>query len=131
MGTYTSPIRAVPGNPLAGVLRANARAARNATGRPVAGPQGPAGATGEDGATGAPGTTVAVNKLVTALDGTFTWTFATPYAAAPVVTATAEHATLNVLVTLTAVTATDATGIAWDVVGGVAAGSVTVALMAV
>jgi hypothetical protein len=61
----------------------------------------------------------------------FTWTFATPYATAPVVTATAESATLNVVVTLTSVSTTAATGVAWDVVGATAVAGVTVALMAV
>ena len=134
MGVRTSATRTVPGNPLAGMLRANARAARNATGRPVAGPmgpEGPEGSAGGTGATGASGTTVAAQRLVSAVDGSFTWTFATPYVVPPVVTATAEHAALHVLVTLTTVTTTAATGTLWNVVGAAAAGGVSVALMAV
>jgi hypothetical protein len=118
MGKRTSAKYTVPGSPLAGVLRQQARAARQTTYRSAAAPvvtAGAAGATGEAGATGpvgpagatgpaGPGPTATV--LTTNATGDVTWTFPTPFAAPPVVVATGVAVATAVTVTVAAVSAT-------------------------
>lgn len=142
MGSRTSPARSIPGNPLAGVLRATARQARAAGGRGRPGPPGPAGADGEQGPTGPPGPAGAdgaagvqgpagppgatgppgppgVSGAVAAVltvnaSGVTAWTFPSAFSAPPVVVATAVSADLPLVVTVSGVTATQATVTVWD-----------------
>lgn len=55
MGSYSSPAKQIPGNPLAGMLRNTARQARSTTNRTMVGPEGPEGVAGPEGPEGPPG----------------------------------------------------------------------------
>lgn len=107
MASRGSPARRVPGNALAGVLRDNARRARSTTVRGSRVP-GPAGAPGADGTAGATGVAQTA-QLVSAVGGSITWTFATPFATPPAVVATAGSGTL---VTVCTIASTSATAVA-------------------
>lgn len=122
MASRSSPRHRVPGNPLAGVLRATAQQSRSTTRRAAKGAAGPAGATGATGppgeagptgATGAAGATgpgaTAVAVLTTGATGLATWTFPEPLPNAPVVTATVVASSTTCIVSLVSVTATAAT----------------------
>ena len=92
MATRGSAVRRIPGNPLGGVLRATARAARSTTRRSVSIP-GPQGEAGPQGECGAPATVVAA-ALTSDVLGVARWDFepmdtvplliATPVADVPV-----------------------------------------------
>lgn len=110
-------MRRIPGNPLAGVLRATARAARSTTRRSVAIP-GPEGPQGEPGPTGpaAPGVAAhATAVLETDSEGVAAWTYPET-ADVPVIIATTAGF-LPVLVTVAEVTETGAVLVAWTLGG--------------
>lgn len=144
MGRRTSARFTVPGNPLAGVLRQQARAARQATYKAAigvraasgaddaqgetgatgpAGPPGPAGATGPEGPAGSVNMRRAT--LTASVTGAVTWTFTVPLDSVPVVVATPVAVATPMSVTVVTADATGATlkvtkwsGTAWVDAGG-------------
>jgi hypothetical protein len=134
MGRRTSARFAVPGNPLARVLRQQARAARQATYKTTAavlaadgadgaqgeagatgppGPPGPPGKPGPAGATGPEGPAGPVNMRRAVLsanaEGEVTWIFTVPLDSVPVVVATPVAVATSMSVTVAAAAATGVT----------------------
>lgn len=137
MGRRTSARFTVPGNPLAGVLRQQARAARQATYKAAtgvraasrtdgadgaqgeagaagpAGPPGPQGEAGAAGATGPEGPAGPVNMrratLTATATGVVTWTFTVPLDSVPVVVATPVAVATPMSVTVVTAAATGVT----------------------
>ena len=130
MANRVSPGRRIPGNPLAGIVRAQTQQARSTTrrapGQPgatgatgPAGPQGVPGPTGAEGqagpagpkgATGAKGVgaVAATSALRSDAAGNVSWVYGVPLTATPVINATVVASTYPYSVTIVSATATSA-----------------------
>lgn len=130
MANRNSPQRRIPGNPLAGIVRAQAQQARSttrrapgqtgaagATGEP--GPAGPAGPQGADGVPGLQGATgpagprgvgavAASSALRSDAAGNVSWVYGVPLTATPVINATVVASTYPYSVTIVSADAVSA-----------------------